>query len=94
MYKIRNTTTGFFSHGIVSMWRSNVYGETSVKWSRSGKTWLTEEGIKSHLLKCYAAYGIPSTWEIVEVEYKPTKPVNEWVDAKMLLKILKLNHSK
>lgn len=60
-----------------------------VTWSRKGKVWTNEKLLKAHLLKYTIANGLPSDWEVLEVTEIPTKPMNEWVDAKMLVKLLK-----
>ena len=91
MYKIRNTVTGWFSKGIIT----NIYNyktketEKNVRWGSDGKIWSSEKTVKAHLLKMMLVSTIPSTWEIVKVEYLPTKPMSDWVDSTMLMKVLK-----
>lgn len=87
-YQIRNSTTGLFSHGVLTnqYWRG---GTTVLKWSVHGKQWKTEKSLKNHLLKCAQQKVDMSGWEIVELFYRPTKPVDEWFDSKMLRDLLK-----
>jgi len=93
-YKIRRIDDGRFSHGVVTHRRPFVFGSAGeirhdVKWSSKGKVWNTEKAVKSHLTIALQ-FGLPiAQWEIVEVVLLPTKPMDEWIDAKMLLKVLK-----
>jgi len=90
-YKIRNTKTGSFSNGVVNVWTDSKTGkkEMLLNWSKKGKEWTTERALKNHLLKVISTMGMPKDWEIVQVTYQPTKPISEWVDAKMLMQVLK-----
>ena len=92
MYKIRNTKTGLFSKGrIVDVYNYKTEKtEKNVRWGSDGKTWTSEKTVQAHLLKMMLVSNIPTTWEIVKVEYLPTKPVADWVDPAMLMKVLKL----
>lgn len=60
-----------------------------VEWSTTkGKLWKNEKLLSAHLLKAMT-HGIDiAEWEIVEVVERPTKPINEWVDANMLMQVL------
>lgn len=85
-YMIRNSETKQFSGGIIRRgWQKSHY----VNFKARGKVWTTETLLKQHLLKCFQQNVKMENWEIVEVQYVPTKPIEEWVDGKMLLKILK-----
>lgn len=89
VYKIRDTNTGLYSNGLVRP--SNK--ETTVGWSKKGKMWTSEALVKKHLMKCITdAHGIPDNWEVVKLIEEPVKSMDEWIDAQMLVEILK--HTK
>lgn len=83
-YKIRSKG-GLFSHGVML---KDYAGRMYVKWSPKGKEWKTEKAVRDHLLKWIKANGVPD-WEIVRVVYEPTMPIQDWVDAKMLVALIK-----
>jgi hypothetical protein len=87
-YKIKNDL-GMFSHGIIqSRWRpEGTY--YYVRFTGKGKDWTSEQNVKAHLLKCAQKGILEDTWEVVQVVHQPTKPLEEWVDQKMLMKIIK-----
>jgi hypothetical protein len=93
-WKIYHKTSGLWSNGIIQegYYTSGPTGTRNrvVRFSKKGKEWKTEKGVKDHLLK-WLLFGnaIPKEWEIVEVVYAPTKPMEEWLDAKMTLALLK-----
>jgi hypothetical protein len=89
-FKIRNSY-GQYSKGVVmGGWDRQFEHKTFyINWGKKGKEWTSEKTLKTHLLKCAQCGILDSTWEILEVKYHPTKPVNDWIDQKMLLKILK-----
>ena len=88
MYKIRSKTNlSYFSHGVITKGYNN--NQSFINWSSKGKVWTTEKNVKAHLLKCIQSGIDISRWEVIEVVYSPTKPMDEWVDAKMLMAILK-----
>ena len=87
IYKIRHTVTGQFSHGVVQARCRDR--DACVKWSRKGKEWTSEKNVKAHLTKAIGAGVNMANWEILELQYLPTKPINDWFDAKMLVKLLK-----
>lgn len=89
-YKIRNTKTGQYSHGNISVWQKKMY----IKWSAKGKEWTNEKNLRAHLLKCATLDGIPTDWEVIEIKHVATKPIEEWIDNEMLMKLLKINHNK
>lgn len=84
-YKIRNTVSGQFSHGVVLHLANQPY----IKWSSKGKEWNSEKAVKNHLVKAIESNISMANWEIVQLVYTLTKPIEDWVDAKMLVKILK-----
>lgn len=85
-YKIRIKGTHSYSHGvIVRTWADQGW---KVRWSSKGKEFPNERSITNHLMKA-ASKGILGNWEIIEVIHQPTKPLEEWIDQKMLMKILK-----
>lgn len=88
VWMIRNTITGRYSNGIINFGAQGPY----VGWSKRGKQWTQEKYLKAHLLK-YAQSSSScdwsTTWEVVEIVEKPTKPIDDWFDVDMVLKILK-----
>jgi hypothetical protein len=52
--------------------------------------WTVEQLLKDHILK-YAQKSVdgqcPDTWEVLEV-VETAKPINEWIDADMVFKLL------
>ena len=90
VYKIRWWMS--YSNGIINECYTGDYSKKSysVNWStRKGKEWTSEKNLKAHLLKCLQRGINISEWEVLELRYHPTKPINDWVDAKMLCKVLK-----
>ena len=63
-----------------------------VDWtSKKGKVWSTEAALKEHLLKYTKLAGMPTEWEVTEITEAPSKPIEDWFDEKMTLKLLKRN---
>ncbi len=89
-YKIRIKGSSSYSNGVINVYRDTVTKKSfpECKWNRKGKEWADEKNVKAHLTKYVSLGGSISTWEVVEVVYHPTKPIDDWVDAKMLMKIL------
>jgi len=96
IFKIRDKKSGLYSHGVISSYDYAGFKTISdrIKWSRKGKEWADEKRVKDHLLKCLSYGGIPSSWEIMEFTQQPSRELNEWMDAKMLIAVLKLDHTK
>ena len=88
VYKIRHG--GSFSNGTINMVydRETKKKHPEVNWSRKGKEWSNEKNIKDHLLKWISNGGSVTGWEVVEVVYSPTRPMDEWIDPAMLMKVL------
>lgn len=86
-YQIRKKGSEIYSNGIIT--RSSFSQKLSVTWSAKGKTWKTEKAVKDHLLKYIKKVGPINDFEIVEVVLSPTKPIEDWVNPKMLMEILK-----
>ena len=90
-YMIINTKIGAFSSGIIR----HTYDFLShsrrymVQFKTTGKKWTSETLLKKHLLNCALKKVNMDNWEIVEVQYVPTKPIFEWFDEKMSIKLLK-----
>jgi hypothetical protein len=90
-YKIRRAGSNMFSCGAIYTNSTKQTGEVVVQWSKKGKEWTTEKLLKAHLTKCIEMTGgVPSNWEIFELTYNAT-PIEEWIDNKMLVKILSHN---
>jgi hypothetical protein len=87
-FKIRHGED-YYSHGVIGSNYWDKDKKPTLGWSKKGKEWKTEKGVKDHLLKWITKGGSIEGWEVVEVVYHPTKPMSEWVDAKMLMKVLK-----
>ena len=89
-YKIRKAN-GWFSHGVITerRWHSDNTKIYHIRWSGKGKEWSSEKTVKDHLLKCAQKGILEETWEVIQVVHQPTKPISEWIDAKMLMKIIK-----
>jgi hypothetical protein len=90
-YMIRNTLNNLFSNGIVRPsfdWIRHC-SKFEVRFNERGKIWRSEKLLKQHLLKCVKKRIPTEHWEIVEVQYTPTKPLYEWFDEKMTLSLLK-----
>ena len=96
IYKIKDKKTGLYSHGSVNGYDYPNFKSVSerIKWSRKGKEWTSEKLVKDHLLKCIGYGGIPSSWEIMEFTQQPSRELNEWMDAKMTMAVLKMDHTK
>lgn len=89
IYKIYDKGRDLFSNGIVRpSWRS---GDKSheVIFNKHGKEWTDEKLLKKHILKVFTKSKWGKNWEIIEVKYIPTKPIDEWIDPVMMLEILK-----
>lgn len=87
-FMIRNTESGMYSCGIIS----KGYGISSVNWHpKRGKVWTKEKYLKEHILNYALQCGTADfdKWAVVEIVEQPTKPINEWMDASMTLKLLK-----
>lgn len=90
IYKIRDSETGLYSTGLINKYNSNANKKTAVAFNKKGKIWTSEKLVKVHLMKCITdAYGIPGNWEVVKLVEEPVKAMDEWVDAQMLMQILK-----
>lgn len=87
VFKIRNQA-GQFSHGVINKQRHT--GKWFINWSNHGKQWKTEKAVKAHLAKALKLVSGVASWEIIQVTYSSTKPIEDWVDDKMLVDILKL----
>ena len=88
-YKIRDWN-GLYSHGVITHRRHSSFNQSYViKWSTKGKEWTSEKSVKDHLLKCAQKGILSEKWEVIKILEEPTKPISEWVDAKMLIKIIK-----
>lgn len=89
IYRIRNKENGLYSNGIVRQvgWASNK--RFDVTFNYKGKEWTDEKLLQNHLLKCMKSGIKMDTWEVVEVVYNPTKPIMDWFDHKMLIKVMK-----
>lgn len=90
VYKIYNKVTGSFSNGIIM---TEYDGKSKkkipyVRFGKKGKEWSNEKNVKDHLLKYVSLGGSVANLEVVELRYHPTKPIDDWIDAKMLMKIL------
>ena len=90
-FKIRRTSFPGeyeYSKGIIqSNWSDQKY---NVRWTiKGGKEWVLEKLVNDHLLKCVQKGIDISAWEVIEVVHLPMKPINEWFDEKMLMKVLK-----
>lgn len=93
IYKIRDTDTGLYSNGILDKWAISGQKKTAATFNKKGKSWTSEKLVKVHLMKCITeAYGIPGNWEVVKLIEEPVKAMDEWIDAQMLIQILK--HTK
>lgn len=91
-WKIRQKGTHTYSKGtIMSGWDSSKNGKYYyVLWtSKAGKVWTTEKALKEHLLKYTKLVGKPDDWEITEISEKLCKPLDDWFDADMTIKLLK-----
>jgi hypothetical protein len=85
-YKIRDTNTKMFSHGIILRDRREL--SHTVRWSKKGKEWVSKKLLYAHLTKWVDTTGtLPGNWEIFELTYQ-TSSINEWIDANLLVKIL------
>jgi hypothetical protein len=83
-----------FSCGSIVTHLTNTTNEVVVRWAKKGKEWTTEKLLKAHLTKCIEMTGsVPSNWEIFELTYNAT-PIEEWIDNKMLIKILSHHKEK
>lgn len=89
IYKIHNKVTKLYSNGVIlPNWRrgSKYY---VVTFGKRGKEWTDEKLLKNHITKVLTKMKWNPDWEIVEVQYFPTKPIDEWVDGPMLLELMK-----
>lgn len=84
--KISNPT--YFSLGTIYC-LSSIDKKYKVQWKNKGKVWKSEKAVKAHLLKYFTLVGPVDDLEIVELVLIPTKPAADWVDAKMLMQVLK-----
>lgn len=89
IYKIRNNANAGYSNGIVRQTGWGPHKAYTVTFNSKGKEWLDEKNLKSHLLKCMKNGIKMDNWEVVEVVYHPTKPIMDWFDQKMLVKVMK-----
>jgi hypothetical protein len=88
-YKIRDKNTGLFSNGIIKHRKYSYESSYYLGWSTRGKEWKNEMSIKRYLTKYIKEVGKIGNWEILEVIYRPTKELNDWIDSKMLLELMK-----
>lgn len=89
---IRLKGTHTYSKGsIMSGYDSSQGGKYYyVQWtSKKGKVWTTETALKEHLFKYTKLVGMPEDWEVTEISETVAKPVAEWFDQNMTLKLLK-----
>jgi hypothetical protein len=87
-WMIRDTATGKYSNGIIN---KTVAGVVYVGWGKRGKVWTKINFIKEHILKFtqMSPEGkCPDTWEVLEI-VETAKPINDWIDAEMVYKLLK-----
>ncbi len=86
-YQIRKLSNPvYYSQGAIYRW-SDTH---KVNWTfKKGKIWKTEKAVKAHLLKYLTLVGSVDDLEIIEIVEIPTKPAHDWIDAKMLTKVLK-----
>lgn len=89
IYRIKDKESGLYSNGIVRQtgWHSNQGYD--VTFNSKGKEWTEEKNLKNHLLKCMKSGVKMDNWEVVEVVYHPTKPIMDWFDQKMLVKVMR-----
>lgn len=88
VWVIKDSVTGKYSNGVIHAYN----GRPCVGWSKTGKKWSSEKLLKEHILKysqMHASGQCPETWQVLEVKEEPTKPVNDWIDATMVMKLLK-----
>ena len=91
IYKIRDKSypSPYYSHGIITGF-DKERGYIAIKFSKKGKEWTSEKTVKDHLTKVIEKIGgIPSHWEIMEFTQQPSRELNDWIDGKMLVKMLK-----
>jgi hypothetical protein len=91
-FKIRKKDFGsYYSHGVINTHYDSATKIRTpfVKWSSKGKEWTSEKNVKDHLLKFIQLGGTVDDWEVIEVIYHPTRPIEDWIDDKMLMKVLK-----
>lgn len=87
-WMIRDTVTGKYSNGIIQAHPDGCYVSG---WGKRGKVWTDVKYLKEHILKWsqHSPEGqCPNTWEVLEI-VETAKPINEWIDAEMTLKLLK-----
>ena len=87
-WMIRDSATGKYSNGIIQ----TSYGPGCyVGWGKRGKVWTDVKYLKEHVLKftqLSLAGKCPDTWEVLEI-VETAKPINDWIDAEMVYKLLK-----
>lgn len=91
VYRIRNKNSGLYSKGAInSQWRSSTNSRIYfVSWaSTRPKEWKSEALLKAHLLKAAQSNISMDDWEIVEVVELATRPIEEWFDHSMTMKLL------
>ena len=90
IYKIQDKRNGLFSNGIIYNRQGSKEKKIPlVRWNKKGKQWASEELLKKHLMNCIELTGgIPSEWEVMEFTQEPSRKLHEWIDSKMLMKIL------
>lgn len=88
-WRIRLKGTNTYSKGTIYSGYTN--GKTYyVQWtSKTGKVWKTEKALKEHLFKYTKLVGMPADWEVTELTETVAKPIEDWFDANMTLKLLK-----
>lgn len=87
LFKIRRVGTKSFSKGLVQRgWDKKFHVDFSEK---SHKTWTDEKLVQKHIEKAVVNGIDVSNWEVVEVTYTPTKPINDWISPKVTIAILK-----
>ena len=87
---IRDSKTGKYSNGIIQ--QSSQCGSGFVGWNKRGKVWTDVKYLKAHILKYSQKSSTgqcPDSWEVLELVETAT-PINEWIDAEMVYKLLKV----
>lgn len=88
VWVIKDPATGKYSNGVIN----TSHGRPYVGWSKIGKKWTSEKLLKEHILKysqLHSSGQCPETWQVLEVREEPTKPINDWIDASMVMRLLK-----
>jgi hypothetical protein len=87
-WMIRDSRNGKYSNGIIN---KSLSGNPLVGWAKRGKVWSDVKYLKEHILKytqLSSTGQCPDAWEVLEI-VESAKPINEWIDAEMVYKLLK-----